>query len=264
MMINLNAAPILLTKATAVLTMVLAIGAIAMQPAQAGTAGAGGFTRSSTVDSVVTNNNNGTWTYGYTVNNTSQFTELGTEPSPILVDWELPWFGDAGINLTSIISPNNWAFAIETIGATNSVTGWDGIAAWQDPNDPFYAGPNSPFTAVTQVLHWYNLCQGGFDFDRALPSVRGGNCEVQFQDAIFPGGSLSGFGYDAVFDETDAPYQASWAFLPVRSGDPAFPLGGIPNSPLAQGLQVAIPEPGLLSLLGIGLVAAMLGRRRAA
>jgi len=241
-----------LIKTTGFLVMILVISTVVIQPAEAGVAGIG-WTRSSTVDSTVTNNNNGTWTYGYTVNNTSQFSEVGPDPEPILVDWELPWFGDAGIDVMSILSPSGWSFAIETIGTMNFATGWEGIASWQDPSDPFYAGAGSPYTTVTQVLHWYSECW-----------VAGGDatgCEGELSGAIFPDGSLSGFGFDADYDETAAPYQASWAFLPVRTGDPAFPLGGIPNSPLAQGFQV-VPEPGLLSLLGIGLVAAMLGRCR--
>ena len=235
------------TKTNAFLAMVFALGALAVQPAEAGVS-AGGFTRSSTVTDLVANNGNGTWTYNYTVNNTSLFTSQGLEPGqPLLVDWELPWFGDAGIDIASIISPNGWAVNIETIGVANAATGWQGIASWQDPADPFFAGPNSPFTTVTQVLHWYSAC-----------FISGGDCDP----GILPGGSLSGFSFVAAFDETAAPYQASWAVLPVLSGDPAFPLGGIPNSPGVQGLVQGVPEPGLLGLLGIGLVAAMLGRRR--
>ena len=238
-------------KATtaAMLAIFLATSLTAMQTATAGEAG--GWTRSSTVNDLVVNNNNGTWTYNYTVNNTSQFTRIGVDPQPFLVDWELPWFGDAGINVGSIFSPGGWAAAIETIGVANSSTGWEGFASWQDPADAFYAGAGSPFTSVTQVLHWYSICW----------AAGGESCEGALQDAISPGGSLSGFGYVAEFAETDAPYQASWASLPVLTGDPAFPLGGIPASPLALATQV-VPEPGLLGLLGIGLVAVMLGRRR--
>ena len=243
------------TKTNAFLAMVFALGALAVQPAEAGVS-AGGFTRSSTVTDIVANNGNGTWTYNYTVNNTSQFTAQGLERTPLLVDWELPWFGDAGIDIASIISPNGWAVAIETIGVANAATGWEGIASWQDPSDPFFAGAGSPFTTVTQVLHWYSEC---FLFRGDREGCFGGSA-----NGILAPGSLSGFSFVAAFDETDAPYQASWAVLPVRTGDPAFPLGGIPNSPRVQGLVQGVPEPGLLGLLGIGLVAAMLGRRRRA
>ena len=251
-MMNLTARS---TKTNAFLAMVFALGALAVQPAEAGAPAPAGWTRSSTVTDVVTNNGNGTWTYGYTVNNTSQFTAQGLEPNqPFLVDWELPWFGDAGINTASIISPNGWAFNIETIGIANASTGWEGIASWQDPLDPFFAGAGSPFTTVTQVLHWYSEC---FLFRGDREGCFGGSA-----NGILAPGSLSGFSFVAAFDETAAPYQASWAVLPVLSGDPAFPLGGIPNSPRVQ--VQGVPEPSLLGLLGIGLVAAMLGRRRRA
>ena len=236
-----------------------ALGLMAAQTASAGISG--GWTRSSTVTDSVTNNGGGSWTYRYTVNNTSQ-QNGGRDPLPILVDWELPWFGDAGIS--NIISPNNWAHNIEAIGTPNSATGWEGVAAWQNPGDPFYAGAGSPFTSVARVLHWYNTCWADTTQPTLFSLAAVSSCEGQFDNAIFPTDSLAGFGFDAVFDATAAPYQASWAFLPIRTGDPAFPLiGGIPNSPLVQGIQ-AIPEPGMLGLLGVSLLALTLTRRRRA
>ena len=233
----------------------------AIQPAHAGTLG--GWTRSSTVTDSVVDNGNGTWTYNYRVNNTSRFDEMGPDREPILVDWELPWFGDAGI--TNITSPHNWAYNIETIGMPNPSTGWDGVAAWQTPGDPFYAGPGSPFTTATEVLHWYNLCWAQFNANANAATGFQPNtavaCEFEFDNAIFPDGSLGGFGFDADFGPTGAPYQASWAFMSVRTGDPAFPLGGIPNSPALNGV---IPEPGVLGLLVAALAAggAVARRRR--
>ncbi len=246
----------LFNKASTLAVAALAFGFIASQPAMAGTAG--GWTRSSTVTDSVVNNGNGSWTYSYTVANTSQQNGGFDQQQPILVDWELPWFGDAGI--TNIVSPTNWNWAIETIGTANPGTGWEGDAAWQDPNDPFYAGAGSPFTTATQVLHWYNTCwaNSGVGAANAAAAAVGTSCEGQFDNAIFTGSSLADFGFDATFDSTAAPYQASWAFLPIRTGDPAFPLGGIPNSPSVRG----IPEPGILGLLGLGLIALVVGRRR--
>ncbi len=217
------------------------------------------WTRGSTVSDGVTNNGDGTWTYSYTVNNTSRPEDGGPDArQPILVDWELPWFGDAGI--TNIQSPFNWTYSIEDIGAPNAATGWEGVADWQTPGDPFYVA-GSPFNTVTQVLHWYNLCwvqQLNVPTELQVEAVVV-SCEGQFDNAIFPDNSLGGFSFDADFDRTNAPYQASWAFLPVRTGDPAFPLGGIPNSPLARG---TIPEPGVLGLIAAALAAGGLVARR--
>ena len=250
-----------LTRASVAVAAVLAVGLTVTQPALAGTNG-GTWTRNSTVSDAVANNGNGTWTYSYTVNNTSTVEPLTpATPEPWIVDWELPWFGDAGI--TNIMSPHNWAYAIEDIGTPNQSTGWGGEAAWQDPNDPFYAGAGSPFTTVSKVLHWYNLCwTQGNQLAGGLSLSAVAACESTLQDAISPGGSLDGFSFIAAFDETAAPYQASWAALPIRTGDPAFPLGGgFPNSPGAGG-TTAVPEPGALGLLGAGLLALLLGRRR--
>jgi hypothetical protein len=245
---------------SAAVAAVLALGLLAAPPASAGAAG--GWTRNSTVSDSVTDNGNGTWTYNYTVHNTSAQNN-GPDPfTPWIVDWELPWFGDAGI--TDIQSPANWNYSIETIGSPNASTGWGGVADWQTPGDPFYAGANSPFTTVTNVLHWYNECwvqrQPG-DAAANVDMAAIAYCEWEFQNAISPDNSLDGFSFVADFDPVAAPYQASWALLPVRTGDPAFPLGGLPNSPAVGGVQ-AIPEPGSLALLGVGLLALLSGRRR--
>ena len=237
----------------------------AAQPASAGING--GWTRSSSVTATVADIGGGAWRYAYTVKNTSQFDEIGPDPRPILVDWELPWFDDA--NITDIISPPNWNWAIQTIGVPEAATGWGGVAEWQTPGDPFYEGATSPFTLATKVLHWYNLCALAGPATLVAPDNGNGTnaviacAEGQFTDAIFPDGSLSGFGFDSGFGPTGAPYQASWAFLPVRTGDPDFPLtGGFPNSPTLRGNQA--PEPGALGLLGLGLAALVLVRRRRA
>jgi len=239
-------------------TAVTFAGALSVsEPAIAGLANS--FNRASRVSDVVTDNGNGTWTYQYTVRNTSTFG--GNDlTEPVIVDWELPWFGDAGILMSSITSPFNWSFSIETIGVANPSTGWEGAASWQDPNDPFYAGAGSPFTGVTQVLHWYNECWAGRQIATlTISSFAVSSCEGQFDNAIFmDSNGLGGFGFTAEYDATAAPYQASWANLPVRSGDPSFPLGGIPASPNATGQNV--PIPGILALLGSGFLALGMGR----
>lgn len=211
------------------------------------------YTIQSHVEDSAIDNNNGTWTYNYTVfNDSTGIFDPETEalnPIPVIIDWELPYFSDAGI--TSIASPDGWDWAIETIGVENTDTGWGGIAAWQDPSDPLYAGATSPFTTVTQVLHWYTTCQP--------------NDECNFA-GIFPDGfgfsetnSLGGFSFVANYGPTGAPYQASWDIVPVQTGDPAYPQGGLPASPLAI---ASVPEPGAFSLLAIGAIGMLFARRR--
>ena len=184
---------------------------------------------SSHVTDVVNDNGNGTWTYNFTVFNDTTANAYGG--TPVIVDWELPYFSDAGIvNITSAV---NWNFAIETVGVANTNTGWDGVAAWQDPTDALFQGPTSPYTTATQVLHWYT---GPTRLERPF-------------NPILPENSLGGFSFTAGFAPTGAPYQASWDIVPRRTGDPAFPTAGIPNSPSVA----VVPLPGALALLASGL-----------
>lgn len=214
-----------------------------------------GWIRSSQVTDTVEDNLDGTWEYNYTVFNTSIFLNNNFPPfqTPLIVDWELPYFADMGI--TDVFSPDGWDWAIETIGVSNSNTGWDGIAAWQNSSDPFYEGADSPYTTGTEVLHWYcDTADGGEG-----SFFCGGDGEGPFGQPISPNMSLSGFGFTANFEPTGAPYQASWLELPIQTGDPAFPLSGV-GSPSALA-STPVPEPGALALFGIGLLG-LLGIRR--
>jgi len=251
---------------TSLLGMAAAL-TLTFSTAHAGAPFGGLWDRSSLVEDDVSESG-GVFTYNYTVINTStrcaefgpgcDFHEGG---DPLIIDWELPYFTDSSINLASIQSPDGWDWAIETIGTANFATGWDGVANWQDPADPWYAGPDSPFTTVTQVLHWYVTdplaCDPfvGVDSFTGSASVAAVTCDgilpidsVNFIDAHQD--RLSGFSFEAAFDSTAAPYQASWFEYPVETGDPAFPLGGgIPNSPSLNrddGTQVPVPAPLLL------------------
>jgi len=185
--------------------------------------------------------------YEFTVYNDS-FDDYGGGIIDIVVDWELPYFNDMGI--TNVLSPFGWKHEIETIGVANPDTGWDGVAAWNDPNDEWYQlldGANNPIFDATQVLHWY--CD-----DLAFGDGGEGGACLEF--GIYPGGSLSGFSFDADFDAVAAPYQTSWAQLPLFTGDPAFPFpaGVGVGSPSATGRNFqGVPEPGTIALMSLGL-----------
>lgn len=197
-----------------------------------------GWERSSHVEDNVIDNGDDTWSYEFTVFNDSFFSGYGSFDEPLIRDWELPFFGDMGI--AGIDSPSGWFSSIETIGVANGATGWDGVAAWQTPGDPwkdifddFYGSEAAnPFNDPDgQVLHWYTQC-----FD-------------EVQTCILPGDSLAGFGFDADYAPGQAPYQASWFFQPVQTGDPSFPTAGLPNSPSIN----PIPIPGAALLFSFGL-----------
>lgn len=191
------------------------------------------------------------WNYEFTVFN-DDIPSNGGDNTHLIIDWELPYFDDMGI--TNILSPNGWNWEIETIGVVNSATGWDGVAAWQDPNDPWYQlldGANNPIFDATQVLHWYCGVDGGEGWGL---SCFGGEGDGFFGGGpIFPGESLAGFGFDAAYGPTAAPYQTSWMNMPVNTGDPAFPSGVTVASPNAIG-SVTVPEPGSIALMSLGLL----------
>ncbi len=248
-----------------VISCSLALGILSL-PTQAGV---GGFIVvepiSAVTDNVTPNGNN--FIYDFTVHNISTcddsqttpfFTCDGTEGLlpvlPVIVDWELPWFNNLGID--NFFAPPGWAHAIETVGVPNPLSGWDGSApSWQSPSDPFFFGPLSPFTSGNQVLHYFlqAWASGGVDIDGIFPSdsVFGTNIP---SDAIT---SLSGFGFSSPNPATAAPYQASWSLFPLQSGDPSFPISnGFPS------FSTAIPEPETLTLFLSGLLTLSLIRRR--
>ena len=241
----------------------------------------GNFDRSSAVISAdPEQDTNGDWVYRYRVCNTTDSYYAGAN---VIVDWELPWFDDGQI--TDIVTPFGWDWSIEEVGVQNFATGWgtedtdgdgdvdsdDAVPAWSLDGDPWKdifdlaydvaGGGTNPFTNVEKVLHFYTEAFR----PQALAAVVVEEPEECF-GGIFEGDNCAGFGFTSPFNAGDAPYQASWQLLPVRTGDPLFPLGqtggGIPNSPSVR--QAAIPEPATSALIGAGLlsVAALRRRRR--
>lgn len=229
------------------------------------------------------------WVYRYRVCNTTDSYYGGTDTrgDNVIVDWELPWFGDSRIS--DIVTPFGWTYSIEKVGEPDPFTGWgsedtndNGIFGFDEnlnPLDPADAVPGwsldgdywkdffdteydvanggtNPFTNVENVLHFY---VEQFQVAAAVEEER------PVCGLIFEGDECVGFGFTSPFSAGDAPYQASWAMLPVRTGDPPFPLGanggGIPNSPSVR-LPGQIPEPGTAALIGLGLLSAAAQRRR--
>jgi hypothetical protein len=239
-----------------------------------------GWERASAVTDVVTPTGPGEWTYEFTVINNStrcdpfvgnpdcEFTE-GLDP--VIIDWELPYFPDMGID--NIVSPDGWTYSIETIGVAGD-GGWSAFdtPAWWDPADPWYSvfGPDSPFgeNNLTQVLHWYaidtSLCNSFADVAAAGVLVAPPCPGIVPVESFIPGynNSLGGFSFTAAYDPAAAPYQASWLFLPSQSGDPAFPFGGLPGSPSVTGAS-GVPLPSAWLLFGGGalLLAGTMARR---
>ena len=183
--------------------------------------------------------------YNFKVCNTSAPGNDDGQAIFLLRDWELPYDPAGGI--ANFTTPSGWGAAIETIGTPNDQTGWDGEnPTWFNPTDPFY---DPRYLGLTQVIHFYTC---GFG------SCYGSDANV-FGDPLFPGQELAGFGFTSPFGETNAPYQASWIDLRPRSGDPAFPNPGGPNTP---GLLNNVPEPGGFALFAVALGAMMAARGR--
>ena len=257
-----------------------------------------GFTQSSRVDTDI-NPNAGKFEFDYTLFNTS-VPEYGgaADDVPFIVDWEMPWNPAssfqpvAGVNA---FSPEGWEFDTFEIGKADADAGWGGIADWQTPGDEFndflleaIAGGNTALPIATaqamldatHVMRWYiepdfsfaDACDGVNDLI-TVTSNGSGDCSWGWfgeapPNAVTPyGGGLDGFKLiadDAV--QVPSPYQASWAFLPIVTGDPPAPgePGNGPTlSPSFITPATTSPEPASLALVATGLLGgAAIGLRR--
>ena len=251
--------------------------------------------QSSTVESEVTDQGNGTFLYKFEVFNlSSPFEENDSDDEEneledlLLVDWELPIFNLDDLNLSTITSPTDWTYEIvnldgEIVHSPDSSRigdpsdffnnekgpygdyGWNYVAA-TDPlllGDPDLYGPNPEvFETPPLILHWYTLA----DFEEEDDDE---DDDVTPLNPIFPQQSLNGFSFESEFSSINAPYLSSWFFLKPVTGDPPIPGGagfGTPNSPArqqAQSVTVTVPEPAsILGMLAFGTYAAALGLKK--
>lgn len=235
--------------------------------------------------------------YEFTVHNLSPIFE-GTGIN-VIVDWELPIF-DVN-DVSNIQSPVGWTHEIIANPLTNSTEyynnpdfgfgledqepgGYFGQYSWEEYNfadDPQSGNPPGSayglnpevFLDPPFIIHWYTL--SCFDPDptnnttnNATLDLFGSECgdQLTLDSALRPieeEQSLSGFSFVSNFGSTNAPYLASWLFEPPTAGDPPTPanLLGLPNSPAFQATQ-NIPEPGTMTLLGIGVLGTAVALRR--
>lgn len=202
--------------------------------------------RTSEVSTVVTANPDGTYTYNYTVRNTSPAPQwIGDiEVWPTIIDYEVP-LDDPSV-VWNILSPSGWGYEFISY----------------DEYRMRFGEPN-PF-ASPWVLHWYT---GGVAYD--VPENVFATAIVGFMP-IVPSGYNERFGTDYYEPQTDGfiftsnlspvsgPYLASWRDDFRNIGDPPLPGGTVggggtpPFNPVPEPSTWLLFSSGLVGIIGFG------------
>ena len=236
-----------LTLAVCVGDRCLAVSVILTDPSQ--------IVRTSEVTTVVTDNGNGTWTYNYTVINTSPGPQMLLVDDefivniwPLIVDYEVPLDGPGVVS--NVQSPDTWDY--EFISAAEYISRF---------------GEANPFDSA-YVMHWYDA-----EFNEPEPSraiaPNGYTAWVETEWGFTPDvyePSTDGFIFTSARSPVNGPYLTSWVDEFRNIGDPPLPGGSVGGggTPTFTPLGAVIPEPLTMMgvFLGIGGLGGYIRRRR--
>ena len=205
--------------------------------------------RTSDVTSVVTHNGNGTYTYNYTVKNTSPGNQIEgniTDIWPLIVDYEVPL--DNPSVVFDVLSPGEWSY--EFISADQYLARF---------------GEVNPFGSA-YVLHWYTgfgtMPQAVVPFFDGLGNMpiapNGYRAGHEVPPVYEP--STDGFIFTSELAPVNGPYSTSWWDAFRNIGDPPLPGGSVGGG--GSLVYHTVPEPGTAVLLAFGMIGlAALGRK---